>query len=193
MLIGFIGAPSSGKSTTALGLSFLLKKQGYAVEFLPEYARRHIMDCRLKGVTGNGGYDGQTVIYNADRANSLYYRKYSDAVTIMDGSTLNCYFYNGFMHISLTEEAKLYDLLFYIPVLDAVPVAAFDPNRVQDTDEILSLGRKWEERIRPLLSVTDNIVELAGYPVKSQDEMAAEAYTHVLAFQEAGQAKKQAA
>jgi nicotinamide riboside kinase len=38
----FIGAPSVGKTTLALGLYHKIKLYGYDVEFVPEYAREHV-------------------------------------------------------------------------------------------------------------------------------------------------------
>ena len=176
MLIGFIGTPSCGKSTTSFGLCYHLKKRGYTVELVTEYARRHIIDCRVKGIPGNGGYEGQKIIYGQDSNNALIYRKYSDAVTVTDGCTINCSFYNDFNHLDLVEEANKYDLLFYIPTEDVPPVPG-DANRLQNREQILTLARKWEEVIRPLMAQVPHIVELRGYPHYTVDQMVDAAYT----------------
>lgn len=169
MLIGFIGAPCCGKSTTAFGLCHTFKTKGYAVEFIPEYARRQIMETRIKGGTGNGGMDGQKIIYSQDSDNAVLYRNYSDAINITDGSTLNCYFY-GFDMLDLAEEAKKYDILFYVPIGDVPPTKA-DINRVQNREESMQMASRWEDVIRPLMTHASNIIELRGYPYQTAEAM----------------------
>jgi ABC-type dipeptide/oligopeptide/nickel transport system ATPase component len=178
MLIGFIGAPGCGKSTTAFGLCYELKKQGHAVEFVAEYARRHIMECRIKGIPGNGGFDGQTVIYNQDSANAKIYRQHAPGFTIADGSTVNCYFY-GFDHIDLLEEAAKYDLLFYIPLTHTPSIPSQDVNRMQTQSELLEMGRKWENAIRPLIAKAGNIITLEAYPAYTPDEVTQAALAYI--------------
>lgn len=175
MLIGFIGTPSCGKSTTSFGLCYHLKKLGFGVELVTEYARRHIIECRINGIVGNGGFEGQTIIYGQDSANALLYRNHSDAITITDGCTINCSFYNDFNHLDLVEEANKYDLLFYIPTED-VPPAPGDANRIQNRAQIMALAAKWEEVIRPLMEKVPHIVELRGYPNFTTDQMVESAY-----------------
>lgn len=176
MLIGFIGAPGCGKTTTAFGLCSLLKKSRYPTEFVAEYARRHIMECRIKGIEKNGGYAGQEIIYSQDSHNAWLYRNHSGCVTVTDGCTINCSFYSDFNHLDLAEEAQKYDLLFYIPMLKGIPFVA-DANRFQDSAEILALAAKWEEIVRPLMARIPHIAELKGYPDVTPDQMAENAFT----------------
>lgn len=175
MLIGFIGTPSCGKSTTSLGLSYTLKKLGYSVELVIEYARRHIIECRINGIVGNGGFDGQKIIYGQDSHNALLYRNHSDAITITDGCTVNCSFYNDFNHLNLIEEANKYDLLFYIPTEDVAPIPG-DANRLQNREQIMAFAAKWEEVVRPLMTQVPHIVELRGYPHYTVDQMVENAF-----------------
>lgn len=170
MLIGFIGAPCCGKSTTAFGLCHTFKTKGYAVEFIPEYARRHIMDVHIQGGSGNGGLAGQHVIYGQDSANALLYRQHSDALNITDGSTVNCFFY-GFEVIDPTEEAMKYDLLFYVPIGDVPPTRNNDGNRAHNRDQSMEMAARWDATIRPLMQKMPHIVELRGYPYQTAEEM----------------------
>lgn len=174
MMIGFIGSPGCGKSTTAFGLCYRLKQNGYPAEFFAEYARYQIMQTRLKGQTGNGGDEGQKRISQQDSDNALFYRDHADSITITDGSTLNCYFY-GIDDLDFAAEAAKYDLLFYVPVTDA-PASVNDPNRVQNRQQILEMGQRWENRIRPLMADCDHIIELKGYPHATTDQMLDTAY-----------------
>lgn len=175
MLIGFIGAPCCGKSTTAFGLCHYFKTQGHAVEFIPEYARRHIMETRIKGGVGNGGPKGQHFIYTQDSDNALLYRDHSQALCITDGSTLNCHFYD-YPGLDLVEEAAKYDLLFYVPIGD-VPPTKTDSNRVQNRQESMELAQRWDDTIRPLIGTIPHIVELRGYPYQTAEAMLTEAVT----------------
>lgn len=45
-VINLFGAPSCGKSTTAAGLFFLMKSEGFKVELVTEYAKQIIWDER---------------------------------------------------------------------------------------------------------------------------------------------------
>lgn len=169
MLIGFIGSPGCGKSTTAFGLCYRLKQKGFAAEFFAEYARYQIMQNRVNGIAGNGGDEGQAKIYGQDSANALFYRDHADSITITDGSTLNCYFY-GLESLDFEAESRKYDLLFYVPVTD-VPLTVNDPNRVENKQQILAMAERWETTIRPLVNRFDHIVELKGYPHHTTDQM----------------------
>lgn len=175
MLIGFIGAPSCGKSSVAFGLCYHLKKQGYPAEFFAEYARMHIQKCRMSGVPGNGGFEGQKIIYQHDCDSAAFYRANNETISITDGSSLNCYFYNGFNHIDLLEEAKRYDLLFYVSIGDVPAVKGEDANRVQAKNEIRQMMHEWDNTIRPLIPLAGNIIELRGFPDQSLDQMVEQA------------------
>lgn len=43
-VINFFGEPSAGKSTSSLGLTYIMKKRGYKVEYVGEYAKEVIYD-----------------------------------------------------------------------------------------------------------------------------------------------------
>ena len=174
MLIGFIGSPGCGKSTTAFGLCYRLKQNGHAVEFFAEYARYQIMQCRSKNIAGNGGDQGQNLIYKWDSDNAVFYRDHADALCITDGSTLNCHFY-GIDKMDFAAEAAKYDLLFYIPVID-VPLVTNDLNRIHNKKQILEMAGRWETKIRPLMTTMEHIIELQGYPHQTTDQMLDAAY-----------------
>lgn len=177
MIIGFIGAPGSGKTTSAFGLCYHLKKLGHNVEFVPEFARRQIMDCRTRNVAGIGGMDGQKHIYKMDRDGHEFYRRHANALTITDGTTINCFFY-GLDELDLIQEAARYDLLFYIPLTEMPPTGA-DANRMQDAAQSLAMGQRWQRIIAPLMKQVPNIVLLEGYPTYSQPQMIEVALRHV--------------
>lgn len=180
MLIGFIGAPSCGKTTTALGLTYRLKKENYQAEFIPEAARQQIIECRSKNISGNGGDEGQRKIYETDRYLHALYRTYSSGFSITDGSTVNCFFY-GLDSLDLETECKCYDLQFYIP-LTTTTYQSGDVNRIQTHHEIIELAKLWEEKIPLLQHKLNNIITLDGYPNSTQDQMVETAYQHIKQF-----------
>jgi hypothetical protein len=180
MLIGFIGAPSCGKTTTAIGLVYRLKKEGFVAEFIPEAARQQIIECRAKGIEGNGGPEGQKKIYATDKYLHELYRDHSSGFSITDGSTVNCHFY-GLEEMDLVAECGRYDLQFYIPLTDT-PYQGGDQNRIQNHKEIIAIAKGWEEKIPPLQQQFSNIITLQGYPLQTQDQMVEAAYTHLQRF-----------
>lgn len=172
MLVGFIGSPCCGKTTTAFGLCHTLKTRGHAVEFFPEYARRHIIQTRLDGGIGNGGIDGQRQIYARDCTDAAFYRAHAEAISITDGSSANCYFY-GLDTLCLRTEIARYDILFYVSI-GAVPDAGNDANRVQSNVEIMHMAERWDKTLRPLLGQVPELVEIRGYPHQNLQDMTAQ-------------------
>ena len=47
-MINLFGPPSSGKSTTAAGLFYLMKIKGYSVELITEYAKQMVWERQHK-------------------------------------------------------------------------------------------------------------------------------------------------
>ncbi len=178
VLIGFIGAPSCGKTTTALGLAYRLKQQEYVAEFVPEAARQKIIECRIEGIPGNGGIEGQKKIYAADHYLHTLYRDHAQSIIVSDGSTVNCFFY-GLDILDLVEEANKYDLLFYIPLTETHYLDN-DANRMQNRAEILEMGKRWDAAIRPLQQSCPHIVTLPGYPHVTNTQMVEAAYKEVI-------------
>lgn len=178
VLIGFIGAPGCGKTTTALGLTYRLKKEEIAAEFIPEAARQKIIECRIAGIPGNGGLEGQKNIYAADTYLHGLYRNHANSISITDGSTVNCFFY-GLQDLDLADELAKYDLSFYIPLTDTA-YKNNDANRLQKREEILRLGALWESVIAPLEKENASIIRLNGYPHATPEEMIENAYNCVL-------------
>lgn len=144
LLVGFIGAPISGKTTTAFRLFATLKNFGIPGEFVTEQAR--IMIARAKEFSGqvklDDGFQFQ-ICAEQNKAEQLMVKSCLNGLVVTDSSSLNSYLY-------LSEAAKTtaidtvfsglaqnYDLLFYCP-----PVPAFvikDPNRVHSREESLAI------------------------------------------------------
>lgn len=169
MLIGFIGCPGSGKTTTA-ALTFAdLKEMGVAAEFIPEQARLHIAEKRLSLHQAPGS---PVVLHDNDQVDILCRQSEAEAtmvqscgpetIVITDSSTFNSLLY---MSDACREEiwsawweGRLkYDLLFY-----CAPVKGFssrDPNRVHDQQQ----AREVDLKIGQLLKQYDvNPIYLLG-------------------------------
>ena len=52
-VINFFGGPGVGKSTAACDLFVAMKKAGYKVEYVDEYAKRRLMKKSLKNLMIN--------------------------------------------------------------------------------------------------------------------------------------------
>ena len=133
MLISFVGAPASGKTTLALGLGFELKKMGEAVEYLPEKARDYIRMNKLLGKIDLEIYD-QDAIFQAQKNQESLHVKFNgpNTFTITDGSSVNSLYYlKKDSKVNIKEEIERYDL---VVVCENVEVECKDENRVHDKE-----------------------------------------------------------
>jgi len=66
IVIGLVGGPGSGKTTTALALTSALKRRGIEAEYVPEYARELSLDGKLSDAA-------QTDIFNEQLSRLVRY------------------------------------------------------------------------------------------------------------------------
>jgi ABC-type oligopeptide transport system ATPase subunit len=160
-LIGFVGSPYSGKTTTAALLFGELKKAGIQVEYLPEYARDRIRE--MKDLNPNFKLNDAVQMHIRDIQQKLEERHLNHngdgAITITDGSTANSHFYNG--SDDLEYEINRYDILFFSRNIEER--SATDENRVHDVE----FSRQMETKVLSSLNMVcpllkTNIVELNG-------------------------------
>lgn len=183
MLVGLIGAPTTGKTTLAAGLFAKLKEMGIACEFVPEAARRYIASKKL---ASDGGIhltdiDQEYICSNQVTEENLFVDS-GTRVVVSDGSSVNAYFYMDQMAAVSPKELSnavaaaimRYDILFFARHFDVAlnqawdPVCAMqkpsepDPNRVHG--EKFSL--RMDNRIEKILSSlsTTNVFQLSGGP-----------------------------
>ena len=159
MLIGFIGAPCSGKTTTAALVFAALKNMGKIVEFVPECARAFICTKRrdegLK-ITLND-WDQTEIAYLQSNHESLFLESGTDIV-LTDSSIFNTLLYmtsefrEDFL-IKYNFQDYKYDFLFHCP-----PIFNFqgkDPNRLHDYSTSLEIEKSIHEIIKhPYITVT---------------------------------------
>lgn len=149
MLIGFIGCPNSGKTTTAAMTFADLKNMGVNSEWIPEQARLYIAERRLinrqpPGSNVELGDLDQVRIYKKQiRAEDVMLRSSgAGTVIVTDTSVLCTWLYMDELSRSLASQelaqhALNYDLLFYCaPVRMQGPL---DPNRVHGEEQALRI------------------------------------------------------
>lgn len=160
MLIGFIGSPCSGKTTTAAMTFADLKGMGLPSEYIAEQARLYIAERRVEmqlkpeDSLKLEDIDQYMIMTRQERTEvTLTTACGSGTIVIADSSVLNALLYlspegrkqSGV--VRLTESAvKRYDLLFY-----CAPVKRprnLDPNRIHTEEQSLAVDRMIPEILR---------------------------------------------
>lgn len=176
MLVGFIGAPYSGKTTTAAMLFSYLKENGVVAEFLPEAARLYIAEQRYDNVASD--FDEKVVLLDRDQKEILE-RQYtsevvmnaacgSESVIVTDSNVLNTLLYMSprcaASHdvVSLVKEGiNQYDLMFVCGNLPRDKVE--DPNRIHSEDQSRLLSEKLTYIIEEY-DLKERVIYLSGDP-----------------------------
>jgi len=129
VLVGALGAPLAGKTTTIALLFGELKKIGVSVDYLPEYARTRIREMKAMDTIGKLDENHQMFIRDKQEYyENLYLENNGEgSITLSDGSTANSFFYQGSEDFS-TEVAR-YDLLFFCRNIET---EVKDENRIHD-------------------------------------------------------------
>jgi thymidylate kinase len=158
MLIGFIGCPCSGKTTTA-ALTFAdLKSMGVAAEFIPEQARMYIAEKRL--ILGQA--PGSPVILTDEDQLQILTRQMDaehvllrssgpGTVVVTDTAALCTLLYMSpevqeAQREAMSAHLEKYDLLFY-----SAPVKlpySLDANRVHDQEQALKINQEIPKLLR---------------------------------------------
>ncbi len=160
MLIGFLGAPCSGKTTTAALIFAALKNMGKNVEFIPECARTFI--CKKRRDEGNNftldDWDQTEISFMQENMESLFLDSGTDVV-LTDSSIFNALFYmtpefrKDFL-VKYGYSNYKYDYLFHCPPV--IPNSIIkDPNRLHDYNTSLEIEKSIPEIIKhPYITVT---------------------------------------
>lgn len=143
MLIGFLGAPCSGKTTTAALVFAALKNMGKLVEFIPESARLYI--CQKREQEGNNitlsDWDQTEICNLQDYYETLFIKSGTDTV-LTDSSVFNSFLYMTpeFRNNPVLEKFQnyKYDYLFHCP---PIPFQNKDPNRIHDYSTSLEIEK----------------------------------------------------
>jgi len=152
MLVGFIGCPSSGKTTTAALVFAELKELGFAAEFIPEQARLVIARKRVSlGKLPNESldldiHDQEEILLRQREAETLMTTSTGRTVVCITDSSI----YNTFLYGASLDSVRVYpyDLLFYSAPVEMAK--ARDPNRVHDRKQSLAVNEKIPKMIQTL-------------------------------------------
>lgn len=155
MLIGFIGCPSSGKTTTAAMTFADLKELGFTAEFIPEQARFYIAELRFhlrlspKESLKLDDRDQESILVKQMEIENIYLEACGPEVVIVtDSCVLNTLLYlssseyknNPELDRMMLSHLSKYDLLFYShPVVRS---DVNDPNRVHSQEQSLEIDKK---------------------------------------------------
>ena len=185
MLIGFLGAPISGKTTTAALLFAGLKDNGYVAEFLPEQARTYIAFKRYSEVTtamSEANQPGSCVAVPSRPLDDfdqldIMRKQYAVEKVFSEVSprsliVTDCAAFLALLY--MTPEARVkqdvlqkarasaagFDLLFRCHPVK--PGDLYDPNRVHSFEQSQALDAQLEEVMRLAEVPTEKVVDLAG-------------------------------
>lgn len=160
MLIGFIGTPSSGKTTLAAETFVHLKRMGVVSEFVVEIARQHIAQKRLEG---KQTLQGNVVLTDDDQQQIMEKQLLAeelmntpDTICVSDSSPLNAIMYMSDA-VRLSDAVKKmfiqaifnYDLL--ILAEDIQESYAPDPNRLHGLEHRAGLQAQRHQLVQAIM------------------------------------------
>lgn len=161
MLVAFVGAPCSGKTTTAARLFADLKERGLPVEFLAEYARMYIAQHRRfeHGFEPTPLSDrDQYAIFAEQAKHEMVLSSDPTSLVIADSSAISALLYMTDAYIeaqaslppsqfgipNVVEMAKQaaarYDIVFRCSPVR--PGIVYDPNRVHSYEQSVELDKR---------------------------------------------------
>ncbi len=174
MLIGFLGAPISGKTTTAAKLFASLKDDGYVAEFLPEQARVYIAERRAEAMQPGRSMrplddiDQVNILVRQGRLESLF-NSVGDKRTIV---ITDCAAFLALLYMTpeyrarqdtmelAQKSAARFDLLFRCHPVHAGDL--YDPGRVHSQEQSIELDHHLEDIIELVGVDSKKVVALSG-------------------------------
>lgn len=153
MKVGFIGCPSSGKTTLAAMLFARLKDDGLVVEFLAEEARRYIAMKKMEPGEFCLTKEDQIAIMN-DQINMEWvfnHKQVKENILISDSSWANAFGYMDYdklsdvPSVSGNTRIQPYDVLFYTPPIPYV--GSIDPNRVHSYEQAVLVDSRLKKLV----------------------------------------------
>jgi adenylate kinase family enzyme len=162
MLINFIGAPGSGKSTIAANTFAKLKSMSIPADFISERAREVIAKYKFKKMP-LGSDEMQIEILEAQYKAETYFKNSTNYPIIADSSTLltlaygtETFFRNYSNRVSALVDNIIpeMDVVFYIPLRNEVQE---DPNRIHSYDQCLEVDKKIKDIISKYLTSSKHV------------------------------------
>lgn len=173
MLIGFLGAPISGKTTTAARLFAGLKDDGEVAEFLPEQARAFIARKRYEALKRGVEVEPLT---DSDQRDILYRQYMMEKIftTSSPTSTIitDCAAFLALLYMTpkmrtdadvlakAKASAASFDLLFRCHPVK--PGELYDPNRAHSFEQSQAIDAQLDDIIKLVEVPPDNIFGLFG-------------------------------
>lgn len=144
-VISFVGAPGAGKSTAALGTSYMLKKNGCSVEYVDEFTKRLVYNDLLEKYIPNQSY----IV-------AEQYKKIYDLLGKVDYIVSDAGLEISALHSS--GEKVIEDLAWYLTgkinqftILierDTEKVKFEEDGRIEDEEESKAFGERLEEYLK---------------------------------------------
>lgn len=173
MLIGFLGSPISGKTTTAARLFAELKDGGYSSEFIPEQARVLIAQRRYDASKKNeemktlDDWDQFTIMIRQNNMEEIFSFASSRSLVITDCTAFLAMLYmtpefrNEKKVLDMAvNSAKRFDILFRCHPVN--PGELYDPNRVHSFEQSQILDSQLDDVIKFIGIPVEKIIELVG-------------------------------
>lgn len=171
MLTCFLGAPISGKTTTAALLFAGLKDNGYVAEFLPEQARVYIAEQRRAGrdlaQEPLNDTDQLEIMGRQGTMELLFTEAAPKSIVVADAAAFLALLYMTPTCRSLPRivaaakrSAARFDLLFRCHPVK--PGDLYDPNRVHSFEQSQALDAQLEEVMHLVEVPPEKVVELGG-------------------------------
>jgi tRNA uridine 5-carbamoylmethylation protein Kti12 len=166
MLINFIGAPCSGKTTTAAMVFAEFKERGITCEFIVEQARFYIAEKRLKQkenfkLTTSDQYKMMSKQFKIEQC---MVQASTGAIVISDSSPLNGLLYVKKFTKDILELVDKVNqnlgLTFYCPPVNP-QLGLKDPNRVHTYEDSVIIDLSVKAIIDQFSPMT-NLIELSG-------------------------------
>jgi nicotinamide riboside kinase len=147
MLVNFIGAPCSGKTTIAASVFAELKESGQDAEFVTEKAREHIAQTRLLCQALDKPFsltdEDQWLIFDEQAHAQIIFSSNPDTIVVCDSDPLLTLLYMQeippVLEAAALQVAPKMGILFYCPPLSSYQVTG---NRVHDSEFAASIDAK---------------------------------------------------
>lgn len=175
MLVGFVGCPSSGKTTTAALIFAQLKKMGLATEFIPEQARFYIAQKRvINHLTPSdpvklSDTDQAAIMKMQVEWESTLLESCGKSVIVLTDSASYLslvYMEKPDLLIPALKQIHPYNVLFYCPPLPYANVK--DPNRIHSQGQALEVDSKIKQ-LMPKYFPEVKLIPLVGSPEERAD------------------------
>ncbi len=176
MLVSFVGAPGSGKTTTAAMVFADLKEEGMVCEFITEQARAYIAECRYRYQIDSSqpvslsDEDQVEIMERQQKIDMVFSYSAGSELVIADSSPLNALLYmtesmrmSPYVKNVTREAAEAVDLVCFAPTIH--PGTHFDPNRVHNYEQSIEIEKSLNTVFNTYCpEILPKVLRLSGSP-----------------------------